>query len=39
MGAAFGSDRENYIGTLTELLRSRKMWNMTTNYMIAFQKM
>ena len=37
-GAAFSSDRENYIGTLTELLRSRKMWNMTTNYMIAFQK-
>jgi capsular exopolysaccharide synthesis family protein len=37
-GAAFTEDRENYIGTLSELLRSRKMWSMTTNYMMAFHK-
>lgn len=37
-GAAFTYDRDNYIGTLTELLRSRKMWDRTTNYMVAFHK-
>jgi len=37
-GAAFTYEQDNYIGTLTELLRSRKMWELTTNYMIAFRK-
>ncbi|MGA2245984.1 MAG: polysaccharide biosynthesis tyrosine autokinase [Verrucomicrobiota bacterium] len=37
-GAAFTYDRDNYVGTLTELLRSRMIWNRTTNYMIAFHK-
>jgi len=37
-GADFTYDRDNYIGTMTELLRSRKMWDKTTNYMVAFHK-
>ncbi len=37
-GAAFSDDRENYIGTLSDLLRSPKMWDLTTNYMVADQK-
>jgi succinoglycan biosynthesis transport protein ExoP len=37
-GAAFTYEQDNYVGTLTELLRSRKMWDLTTNYMIAFRK-
>jgi succinoglycan biosynthesis transport protein ExoP len=36
-GAAFTYDRENYVGTLTELLQSGKMRELTTNYLQAFQ--
>lgn len=36
-GASFTYDRDNYIGTLTELLRSRKMWERTTAYMEAYR--
>lgn len=37
-GAAFTYDRDNYIGTLSELLRSRTLWDMTTNYMLTFHR-
>jgi succinoglycan biosynthesis transport protein ExoP len=35
-GADFTSDRDNYIGTLTGLLRSRVMWEKTIAYMEAY---
>jgi succinoglycan biosynthesis transport protein ExoP len=37
-GASFTEDRDDYIGTLSELLRSRRMWDMTTNFMGAYDK-
>lgn len=37
-GATFSYDQDNYAGTMTELLRSRQMWNRTTNYMMAYEK-
>jgi capsular exopolysaccharide synthesis family protein len=37
-GAAFDYDRDVYIGTLTELLQSRSMWERTTNYMMVYHK-
>jgi succinoglycan biosynthesis transport protein ExoP len=37
-GAAFSDDGERSIGTLSDLLRSPRMWDLTTNYMLADQK-
>jgi capsular exopolysaccharide synthesis family protein len=37
-GAAFTYDRDNFIGTLTEFLRGRRMRNMTTNFMEAYHR-
>jgi len=37
-GASFSQDRDSYVDTLTQILRSRMMWNLTTNYMMAFKK-
>jgi capsular exopolysaccharide synthesis family protein len=38
-GAAFTSDRDNFIGTLTEFLRGRRMRYMTTNFMATYPKL
>src|SRR5579862_1793356 len=35
-GAAFTSDQDNFIGTLTEVLSGRPMWDRTTNFMAEF---
>lgn len=36
-GAAFDYDRDNFLGTLTEVLSGRPMWDRTTNYLITLK--
>src|ERR1700744_4530004 len=37
-GATFTDDRDNFIGTMIDTLSSQRMWSMTTNYMLSFEK-